>query len=68
MIGDFVLALEEPKQGMLGQYYDGPFPIVDISDCNNVVILNHEGRRESKHMNKVKLAYLTESSDSDLAE
>ena len=45
-IGDFVLALEEPKQGKLGQYYDGPFPIVDILDCNNVVILNHEGRRE----------------------
>ena len=67
-VGDFVLALEEPKQGKLGPCYDGPFPVVEILDYNNVVILNHEGHRQGKHMDKLKLAYLTEPPDSDFEE
>ena len=63
--GDFVLALEEPKEGKLGPFYDGPFPIMEILNCNNVVILDHEGNRRGKHMDKLKLAYLAESSDSE---
>lgn len=61
--GDLILVLSEPRDGKLIAYYHGPYPIVEVLDYQTVIFLNDEGKRVGKHMNKIKHAYVNESSD-----
>lgn len=62
--GDLILVLSEPRDGKLGAYYHGPYPIVEVLDYETVVFLNDEGKRVGKHINKIKIAHIDELSDS----
>ena len=56
---------------MCGQHkfvsnYLGPYEIVELLDKNNVISENKEGKRNVKHMDKLKHAHFLEEADSDL--
>lgn len=64
-IGDEVFVLREPKTNKLDSNYVGPYQIIKILDHNTAVVKNERGKEILKHMDKLKHAYISSTSDEE---
>ena len=64
-IGDYVYVLRDPPLHKFDKLYDGPNSIIEILELNNALLIDGNGEKFIKHLDKLKKAYLDSSSDSD---
>ena len=60
-VGDPVFLLREKREHKLMSEYKGAYIIADLPGRNNVLLEDECGNRFLKHLDKIKLAYLSDS-------